>query len=382
MSRFIGFPTRVAFLLVFLGGIAAGLAWAQGAAPDVQVITVEDRQKQRLVSVGGTVVAHKSVTLAAQVPGRVEYIAGKEGDRFREGAQLVVLDDDAYRAKLRAAEAQKMAALATLRNAGVQLDRELASPRTGSEGMGMPMMDQMMSPFQGMMGGGDRSKIDRRSEIIARQTTVEQARTSLMQARSQIEEIQAMIRDTRSVAPFNGVIIKKYVDKGDTVQPGQRLLDFADTQALQVQVDIPARLRPSLRLGMEVPTKLDVLDRTIPTRVARIFPVADPRRHTVRVKLDLPKGVEASAGTYAQVLISDPKSAARSSIVIPKSAIVWKGGLPLVFVVNEQDRAELHMIRVGDTTGDEVVVLSGLQPGERLVINPRPGMRSGEVIAP
>lgn len=375
-------------LILAILAVGPGFFQAWADEPTIgqdDIVTVHVKQAGGSVAVGGTVIAHKSVTLAAQTPGRVEYIGGKEGDRFRANAHLITLDDDALRAKLRAAYAQRESATAALRNAGVQLDRELQSKgKSASQGgMGMPMMDQMMNPMQGFMGGQRQSKIDRRVDIVARQTTVEQARTSLMQADSQIQEMQARLRDTKSVAPFNGVIVKKFVEVGDTVQPGQPLLEFSDTTALQIQVDVAARLSAGLRQGMQLAARLDVSDRPISVQVARIFPVADVERHTVRVRLDMPRGTRAAAGMYAEVQIPDLRVRAAPMMAIPNSAIRWKGGLPLVFVVNEQNRTQLRMVRLGDSINEqEVAVLAGLREGERLVARPRPGMRAGDLVTP
>ncbi|MCP5436466.1 MAG: biotin/lipoyl-binding protein, partial [Chromatiaceae bacterium] len=97
------------------------------------------------VSFAGTVTADKTLQLTAQMPGRIAEIAGKEGDRFGAGTVLVELDDSALLARLEAAIASRDSAAADIRNARVQFDRELYSPRSNSAGsapggMGMPAM--------------------------------------------------------------------------------------------------------------------------------------------------------------------------------------------------------------------------------------------------
>ncbi len=111
----------------------------------------------------------------------------------------------------------------------------------------------------------------------------------MIAAQSQIQAIDAKLRDAQSLAPFDGVIVKKYIEEGDTMQPGQPLLVFADVEYLQIMVDVPARLRPGLREGMMLDAQLDVGSQIVPVRVAQIFPMADAQRHTVKVKFDLPQ---------------------------------------------------------------------------------------------
>ncbi len=136
-------------------------------------------------------------------------------------------------------------------------------------------------------------------------TQLTQAHNQALTAQSQIEEIDAKLRDTRSFAPFDGVITRKMVEEGDTVQPGQPLLEFADLTYLQVEVDVPVRLMPGLKKGMLIPARLDVGNVRVDVRVAQIFPSADPIRHTVTVKFDLPVNVPGGPGMYAEVMVPD-----------------------------------------------------------------------------
>ncbi len=162
---------------------------------------------------------------------------------------------------------------------------------------------------------------------------------------------------------------------GITVQPGQLLLNCADVEYFQVEVDVPARLRPGLREGMVVTAELDLHNRRMPVRVAQIFPVADSQRHTVKVKFDLPQGVSAP-GMYVKVLIldtSDSGAVARANPVIPRSAIRYNGSLPGVYVLRDSGEPQLRLIRIGeDQSGGFVTALSDLVASERVLANPGP----------
>ncbi|MDJ0872832.1 MAG: efflux RND transporter periplasmic adaptor subunit [Gammaproteobacteria bacterium] len=321
---------------------------------------VEVRQVGGTVPIGGTVVPHKDVTFTAQVPGSVEFIAGEEGDQFQQGVVLVRLDAAQLRARRQAALAQIANAEAALRNAGVQYDRERRSPQSRS------MMDQFMPGMGQWMGGPD--KVQRRADLYSESVQVEQSRNALYQAQSQLGEIDAKLKDTASIAPFNGVIVKKFVNQGDTVQPGQPLINYAVVRALQLQVDVPARLAPLLRPGDRILARLDDVNKTeVPARVSRVFPMADPTRHTVRVKLDLPQNVPAAAGMYAELLVNDPTAVEGKFPIIPISAVTHRGGLPMVYVLRPDGTNELRLLRLGDRVDrDHVIVLTGLVGGEKV----------------
>ncbi|MCK5718135.1 MAG: efflux RND transporter periplasmic adaptor subunit [Thiomargarita sp.] len=342
------------------------------------------------VTLSGTVIAEKEVTLSAQLPGRVEMIAGEEGNAFKQGATLITLNDRALLAKRYSAIAAWQRANAILRNAGMQYSRELRSPDSPSQapgGMGLPhLLDQILTkPMSNWMGKSDEG-LDRRAQLHSYGSKIEQARSGLMQAKSQIEQIDASLRDAKSIAPFDGVIIKKWIEVGDTVQPGQQLLQFADIQQLQIEVQVPARLIRGLKVDKQFSAQLDVLDESIIVTVAQIFPIADPQRHTVKVKFDLTidhnseQGQYVGPGQYAQVEIPDIKAGQHKILLIPKTAIIRHGSLPSVCVITGNDSYERRIIRLGSTInttlmkninhqfGEFISVLSGLKEGDQLVI--------------
>ncbi|MBK1719931.1 efflux RND transporter periplasmic adaptor subunit [Thiocystis violacea] len=365
-----------ACLLAVVFTLGSGLAFGDTG----ETFVVQQAQGAPTVSLGGTVVPYKEVTLAAQLPGRVTFIAGREGDTFEEGKLLVAIGDEELVAKRRALLAQMSSADAQLRNAGVQFNREVYSPQSRSApgGMGLPnLFDQMFTrPVESFVGDRDRGT-ERSADIYASGIQIQEAQSAMMRLQAELQALDSKIRDARGIAPFGGVIVKKHVEVGDTMQPGQPLLNFADIEYLQVEVDVPARLRPGLREGEMVQAEIDPGNRRVPVRVAQIFPVADPQRHTVKIKFDLPQGV-SEPGVYAKVLVPDLNAPARSSPVIPSSAVRYNGSLPGVYVLNESGEPQLRLIRVGEElSGGFVSVLSGLRAGERVLANPGPGVTSG-----
>ncbi len=369
-----------AFLLLLTGGALAQKA----GKPEIFIVQASNRQPT--VAVSGTVVPYKQVTLAAQLPGRVKYIAGIEGDFFKEGTLLVAIDDSELLAKRQALYAQLATAEAELRNASVQYSRELWSPQSKAApgGMAIPnLFDQMFTrKAEDFLGERDQDA-ERSADLFAASTRIEKARSAIMRIRSEIQALDAKIRDAKSVAPFDGVIIKKFVEVGDTVQPGQPLLNFADVTWLQVEVDVPARLVTGLQ-EMMVLKKAAIFDdypEPVDVRVAQIYPMADAKRHTIKVKFDIPQGI-SQPGMYAKILIPDTSQAAASGSlpVVPETAIRYRGSLPVVYVQNEEGKPELRLIREGRRLGNGMVtVLSGLAPGDRVYANPPPDLmnRSG-----
>ncbi len=340
------------------------------------IVPVTETTHVSTVTLGGTVVPYKEVTLSAQMPGRIEYLAGAEGDYFEENDILAELDDSELRAQQQAAWAALRDAESMWRNAYTQYSRELVAPQSRSPsampGMGMPtLFDQFFTrPLGSMMGQGSPG-MERHADLYGRGTQIEQARNAYMKAQSQLQQLEAKFRDAKSVAPFDGVIVRKYAEVGDTAQPGQPILDFADVRYLQIQVEVPARLMP-LRQGQQVYARLDVSEEPILVEVARVFPMADRQRHTVTVKFDIPQGTRAAPGMYAEVSIPDNDAPVQRVVVIPLDAIVQRGSLPMVEVAKEDGDKELRIVRLGEyVDARHVTVLSGLNPGEYIHVGGR-----------
>jgi multidrug efflux pump subunit AcrA (membrane-fusion protein) len=345
---------------------------------------VQSIQKRPTVTLGGTVIPYREVAFRAELPGRVDFIAGREGDEFSQDTVLVALDEEELRAQHAAAVADLRNAEAEMRNAQVMYSRELWNPQSAPVnkapgGMGVPsMFDQFMTSYMQNMAGQNNPRVDRYADIHSFGTRIEQARNAYARAQSQLRQIEAKLRDTRSIAPFDGTIIRKHAEKGDTVQPGQPLLEFADMDTLQLEVDIPARLMyQGLSVGDRVDAKLDVGYRPVPARVAQIFPMADRQRHTVKVKFDLHPEAPAAPGMYAEVMVPDPNAPAREVLVIPAMAIVRQGDRPMVRIVsgNTQmgslgaNQGELQLIRLGEYVDrDYISVLSGLRAGDCIYV--------------
>lgn len=244
-----------------------------GKAFSSEIVSVGTIQDVERVYLGGSVIPYKEITLSAQMPGRVEYLAGNEGDSFESGALLVTISDEDLLAKRKSAVARYDQAVAALQNSQVQYNRELWSPQsenaTQMPGMGMPgMFDQMFTKQMGdSMGYGD-TDVQRQADLYNQGASVNQAKSQVKSSLSSINEIDAKIRDTRSIAPFKGTIIKKMIEVGDTVQPGMPLISYANMDYIRIRTEVPVRLVAQLKVGDTVAAFLDAGGVRIPAKVA------------------------------------------------------------------------------------------------------------------
>ncbi|MCU7939796.1 MAG: efflux RND transporter periplasmic adaptor subunit [gamma proteobacterium symbiont of Bathyaustriella thionipta] len=332
-----------------------------------------------VVRLGGSVVPKKIVNLTAQMPGDVNFVAGSEGDAFKSGAVLVALDKKSLMAKRQQALSQLASAEAGYRNARVQYNQELVNPNSQGNQMlgGAPgMFSTFSDPARSMMGQGDQ-RVERNSNLYARGVGIETANNSVMQAKAAIRELDEALQNTISYAPFDGVILKKMVEKGDIVQPGMPLINFANITSLQIRVDVPTRLLKVIKTGSKAQAQLDGEANPVPVVVDRIFPMADAGGHTTTVKFALPSGIKAHSGMYAEIILPDPGSRHSALPTIPESAIVWRCSLPAVFQMRENGTLRLRLIRVDEMPANGMVnVISGIKAGDKILAEPGPNTRA------
>lgn len=352
-------------------------------AAEAEIITVNTAGANSQSVLGSTVIPYKEVTLSAQIPGVVKYVAGPVGTKLQQSGVIFQIDESELMAKRNAVMAQINIARAAWQNANTQYYRELTSPRSkdigAMPGFGMPaMFDRFaVKPFaESFMGNYDPDTV-RQSDLMNAMTGVNQAQGQYQAAMAQLQEIDSALRDSSAIAPFEGMIIEKMVEVGDTVQPGQPLIKYGFVKYKRLQADVPSGLVGNLKKDMLLAARIDGSTDTS-VRVAEIYPVADPHRHTVTVKFDIPTEISAAPGMYAKIFVPENKKAGSHQVtIIPKSALMKGSSLPGVLVVKD-NTSELRLIRLGaDQGSDGVQVISGLQAGEKIINNPPAGVNSG-----
>jgi RND family efflux transporter MFP subunit len=369
-------------------------AVAATADREDESIGLSEVVQQRLVTrtpLGGYIEPLQVIHLTAQTGGRVAYIAGREGVPVMAGQIVVGLDEERLISDYRAAWSHLSSEMSGIQNAQVQLYNKLYGPTTSPMGGSayeaydrstVPFFNAMRGVMPFMGGPPMQTQTDQQRSFASRsqaRSEYERQQATVVASQAKIDAIEAMMRDHRSIAPSQSVILGKHVDVGDTVQPGQKLMDIAQTDRLLLRVEVPARLVSELRTGMIVPVAIDG-SVSVDAMVDQIFPAANKEQHTVTVKFLLPPDAPIAPGMFASAQLPEPPVAGKAVEVpvIPISAVTYPGSLPSVFVASRDGKVELRVIRLGEIQGNRVAVLSGLKTGEKVVTTPKRNLRSGD----
>jgi RND family efflux transporter MFP subunit len=177
-----------------------------------------------------------------------------------------------------------------------------------------------------------------------------------------------MLGYTHLVAPFAGLITARMADPGTMAAPGVPLLQVDQAGALQLQATVDESVISVIHKGMKVRVGVDGAASTnMAGTVAEIIPAADPSSHSFLIKIDLPTSGQMHAGMYGTVEFAN---GTRQATVIPRSAVVTRGSLNCIYVLDDQGIAQLRYITLGAAQGDLVEVLSGVSAGEKLIDAP------------
>jgi RND family efflux transporter MFP subunit len=184
-------------------------------------------------------------------------------------------------------------------------------------------------------------------------------------------------------APFAGVITLRNVDSGVLVNEGNTLLfRIAQTDRLRTYVNVPQSEAASVRVG--ITAKLSVAElpgRTFTGTVARTANALDPSTRTLLTEVQVPSsGGVLLPGMYTQVDLSVPR--ANPPLVIPGDTLVVRSDGPQVARVDSDGTVHFTRIELGRDMGDHLEVLSGVEEGDQLAVNPGDAVREGVKVKP
>jgi len=184
-------------------------------------------------------------------------------------------------------------------------------------------------------------------------------------AKAAVAEAEAIMRYGEVLAPFDGVVSRKWAEVGDLASPGKPLVEIEDPSSLQLEADVPESMAGKLQLGTTLPVRFDDLSGEIKGKLSEMAPAADPASRTVRVKVALAATPGLIPGRFARLLVPIGESA---SVHVPAAALVRRGQLEMVFVVTN-NQARLQLVKSGKRVEDQVAILSGLNAGETVAMD-------------
>lgn len=299
----------------------------------------------------GTVTAKTVSVIGARTMGTVISMKVKEGDRVSQGQELVVLDNRDLAQRVAAAEYGYREALKALEEA--EQNRRLAVVTYGRY---RNLFDDKVISAQEM------DQVETQKSVA--DLGCERAKEAVNRVMAQLEEVKINKGFARIVAPHAGFISAKKTNRGSMAAPGSPLLVLEDTSRYRVEAPVDQRMTPLVKVGMPVVVVLPPDGKRVTGSIGEIVPAIDPATRSFLVKIDVKDG-SLRSGLYVKAFIPEGR---RQALLVPKAAIVEKGQLTGVYVVDDQGVMTYRLVRVGRGFGDRVELLSGVKDGETVAV--------------
>jgi RND family efflux transporter MFP subunit len=374
--------------------VAEAASKAQAQEPlSIRVATAETRKLARTISVTGSLSPDETVTVSAEVAGRLSAIYFDFGQQVRKGDLIAELDKREYTLQYERTRAALAQALARV---GLDPTQEEAVPET------TPAIRQAQAQFEDarskyesaarLIKTGDVSQ-ERHTELektfYARQAALDAARDDL---RTQLANIQALraevklaqkrLSDTTVRAPFDGAVSARLVSPGQYMKDNTPIVTLVKTHPLRLRADIPETVACEVRIGTTLSFTTDAVPgHEFHATVRELNPALEARSRSLTAEARLVESdPRLRPGMFVQVQLGVARDA--SAVVVPKDALYQLAGLTKVFVVRNGRAVETKLAPGAEINGWIEVPADRIHPGDQVAVSRLAMLTDGAPVRP
>jgi len=394
-SRWFRHVVVVLLLFILVGGaaiLAARNNWvnstggwfslpeAMQAKPEVRLaqVSVEAGQAaDATVVASGYLESRRQAKIGARAPGRIQVVNVEEGSRVETNQVLAVLEHADLEASLAAVRATLVGTEALLAEHLIEIERKQAD---------FERAERMHRTNTISESEYDRAKFDHQSAVAKRDSLA----ANVLLATARVREAEQMKENMFIRAPFDGTVISKDAEVGESILPGGMgeasgrgsVVTIADLDHLEVDCDVKEDYISRVKIDQAAEVVVDaVQDRRYRGRVRKVIPMGDRARATIKVKVAI---VDVDARLFpdmsSTVYFLPPADAGsepvaesdhRPRVFCDSAAIVQEGEESYVWALSPDDRLQRIEVQLGPARDERTEVLAGLTGSERVVVAPR-----------
>jgi RND family efflux transporter MFP subunit len=341
----------------------------------VLVDTVKQGISVETVTVYGRVISGQTGVIASLTRGAVKTIHARVGDRVKKGDVLVTLSSDMLNSEraLKAAELKEFSA--KIRTAGAQL------------GLAAQELERLERLRRSAAFSVARYQ-DKLRDVERVKSSIAEARAKADQARAELHMADLNLSYAQIRAPYNGVVSARHVEVGNYLNVGANVVTLLNDSSLEIEAEVPAN-----RIGGLTPdAKIKVVSehgKPYRAKVRAVVPEENALSRTRLVRFTpIFKTRDATVAANQSVIVHIPSGAARNAVTVHKDAITQRRGKRVVFIVRvkkdengkEITSVGIRGVELGDAFGERFEVLSGLKPGDRVVVRGNERLRPNQKI--
>ncbi len=363
----------------------------------VETLTIRAQPIANTLQLSGTIRPVEQATLSTRVMGRITQLSLEAGDRFQKGevlARIDVMDISAQTSQAEAGVAQAQAEVARSQATLNQLESQRLEVQAALRlaQINRSRMAQLQAEgavAQSQLDEANTTLDEARARVAQTEAGMQQAKAAIAQSRASVKRAAsgltaASVSESYGtiIAPFDGVIVQKLAYEGEMTSPGTALLRVENPGRLQLEISVPEENLRFVRVGQPVPVRIDAVSQTLNARIAQIVPTADPNSRSFLVKIPLPNSGRLISGMFGRIAL--PLGAKQETMLIPPNALIQRGQLQGVYVVNTNDAqsiAVLRWVKTGQQRDGKVEIVSGVMEGDRIITSNTEQLSDGQPIA-
>lgn len=335
--------------VLFLTLLLATTVLAAGKGSPVVTDLVQEKPLMNTLWVPGTVISRNHARIAAEVSGRIEWIA-EVGTHADETVGLAQVDTATVTLEIKELEVE-------IKRLQVEID----------------YLQRKVARLREM----DKRKNVSRELLEEAETELLTARQDLNKERLKLQRKQLDAQRAEIKAPFEGTVVERYVQKGEYVHEGENVLKLVDADHLEIRAMVPMNAARFLDAGQKVPLKYD--EQVFEGQVRVVLPIGDEVSHSVEIRV----GMEADhwlPGTPVRVQV--PNSDSRKVLLVSRDALVLRDKEVFVYRVTDEGKAERIKVETGLGDGALVSIVGDLNAGDKVIIRGAERLKDGQAVTP
>lgn len=348
-------------------------AQANGPIP-VRVATVSYGAPTSTIDLQGTVQAFQQTPIFARTNGYVSRRFVDIGDHVKQGQLLAIIEDPTTEQSLRNAEA-----VVTQMKAQLALQQANAKLSTVNN-----------ARWNSLVKAGVVSQLDadtHAAEAGANDAAVAAAQANIIAAEANVKSLKEQLGFSRVTAPFSGVILSRSIDVGTLISSGSansvtQMFSIGESNKVRVFTSVPQSFAPAIQQAHSAKvTFRELPGQEFVGNIARSANSIDPASRTMLTEVDLDNSKGSILpGMYATVEFTAPN--VTRPVLLPQNALIVRTAGPQAFVVDANNTVHLRRLALGRDFGDQIEVVSGLQAGDHVILNPSDSITDGAAVEP
>jgi len=370
---------------------------AKSDATDVPTIAVAKAEKANLthnLTLTGEFKPYQEIDVMAKVAGYVRQINVDIGDRVRQGQLLATLEVPEMADEINKAKAEIERSQAQVVQAQDEVHRAESNYQIAH--LTFTRLDGVLKNRPGLVAQQEVDDAQARdntasAQVSAAKSNVAAAQHQVAVAQAEMARIQTLFGYTKVIAPFDGVITRRFADTGSMIQAGTSsqtqampVVRLSQNNLLRLILPVPESATPTVHIGQQVDVRAPTLNRTFPGKVVRFADKLSLETRTMDTEVDVPNPtLTLIPGMYAEVDLTLKRE--NDALSVPVTAVDVDPDnehAGKVMVVDSGDRLQNRPVTLGMQTANRIEVQSGLTSGDLVVIGSRAGLQPGARVKP